>query len=716
LIPIATPAAIATAFAIAAAATEPTLVPIATLAAVATAFAIAAAGAEATLVPIATPAAVATALAIATAATEATLVPIATAAAVATALAIATAATEATLVPIATPAAVATALAIATPAAEATLVPIATAATEATALAIATPAAEATLVPIATAATEASTVSIATAAAVATALAIAAAATEATLVPIITTAAEASTVSIATAAAVATAFAIAATAAEASLVPIATAAAPVVSALAAERAPATAVTFPLRSIAAVVPAIAGTLAIGALLPIVVGAIVGSHTARPTVVVRIPALEARAGTMAAAVFTARGFGSSRGPRVSLVVTRPSIVAVVARAPALGAPADRGEARAALAALLFAPAALGLLLGVLARSPGEEPLDHQSGIGTAGQLETQTHLAQAVVLGVGLRGAHAQVLGAHEQRSILALEMEARHVLHSQVRGDHALRGQHVAIEFPVFLDRDVLETFPRQAQGSLGAQVSRAFVRRHDQGTFDGIEYDTLLEGKSFAQIVGRGAVPQVRLVRKQMDQAQPLPHEREGSNEVVGVLLEMLEQRAVLAVARGQASALAPVPPVLLQAFLEALGVGRLVLRDRKEQGPQGGLHLALEEQVQDPALTVAQVAEALIVEVVDHADVAHDREVATQGVQLRPIQCAGGDLERVAAAVRAGELAIHTPNGLDAQLRRLEVHRASAGHAHVLDRHPLPVLEPRHGHLGRLDSGFPCEHARRLR
>ena len=276
---------------------------------------------------------------------------------------------------------------------------------------------------------------------------------------------------------------------------------------------------------------------------------------------------------------------------------------------------------------------------------------------------------------------------------------------EVLGREAVLGQRAGEQAALQRVLDVREARARQAEGRPQALDERGGIEREQERPLDAREHgalggvDRALHGR------GDGPVPQVRLVGVQVDQAHARGHERERAGEVVGLEQQVLEDRAMHARAQRDAAAGLPIAPALGPGLLEALLVRRIVARDAGHERAQRAGDVAAQQLERDPTLVVAQVAEALLVEVVDHARAAHELEVLAQALELGLAEVAHDELEGVAQAVGAGQLFGRAPDGLDAQVGRVVLEGPAGAHAHVLHRDALAVLEPGDGHVASGDA-----------
>src|SRR6185436_5346258 len=292
------------------------------------------------------------------------------------------------------------------------------------------------------------------------------------------------------------------------------------------------------------------------------------------------------------------------------------------------------------------------------------------------------------------------------ALLALEVEALHVDRHPL-GLEPLLLEDALVEPARVGIGHVLEPLAREAQRRPRHERRRRHVGEGEQVPRLALEHDALLHGDELAHPLDERAVPEVRLPREEVDRAESRRDVLEGAGEVVGRLRQVLEHGVVRAEAPGIVAARAPVAPVALEPVLEApvaIVVARTACGD---EPPQRLLCVTEAESLVDPALAVGEVAEALVVEVVERAVRAHPREVRAQLVQVGARERAHRQLEGVPEAVLALERFPRKARRLDLELRVGEVHLAPARHAHVLDRQALAVLEAGHLHLAALDTGL---------
>ena len=109
-----------------------------------------------------------------------------------------------------------------------------------------------------------------------------------------------------------------------------------------------------------------------------------------------------------------------------------------------------------------------------------------------------------------------------------------------------------------------------------------------------------------------------------MDQADPGRRIVKSACEVVRVLLEVVKNREVLAEATTDTGALGPIAPVAPNITFVALVASRIEGRRPEEHALKRLFRVAKHQLARNPSLIVAQVAEALVVKVVDQAVLAH--------------------------------------------------------------------------------------------
>jgi hypothetical protein len=126
-------------------------------------------------------------------------------------------------------------------------------------------------------------------------------------------------------------------------------------------------------------------------------------------------------------------------------------------------------------------------------------------------------------------------------------------------------------------------------------------------------------------------------------------------------------------------------------------------------------LHVPPHQVLDDPPLTVGQVPEALIVEVVDRAVFANDGHAFAQAVQVRSGEFAYRQLESVPPRKSARKCLIRETDGFDLELLVLHAYGAATGDAHVLNRDALAILPTGQANLALLETGFIGEHLGRL-
>ena len=398
-------------------------------------------------------------------------------------------------------------------------------------------------------------------------------------------------------------------------------------------------------------------------------------------------------------------------IRLAVIAAAIAATILEALALAlVEAAAAEARTppALGVLLAFALAL-LLLELHLGAHLEDALHNQRCIATAGQLEAQLHEAATAVQAILFRRTHAQVAGNHDQGTVLALECHARDAFDVELFGGQTFGGEN-ALEDGLVVAA-IFQVGARQAQSCAHHQVRGGGAFEGGQCALVRSEHRALFLSAGVANEQRSRAVPDVALVCVQMDQADPRRREVEGAGEVLWVLLQVIEDREVLAEAAADARALAPVAPVATDVALVALVARRVEGRGPEQHALQGLFRVAEHQLARNPSLIVAQVAKALVVEVVDQAVLAHAFQVVAKHAHVLAPEGAHGDLETVAATVVAGQLGLGEAGVLDAKIAF--VHRSLAvlaGHAHVLSRHRLTVLQSGELNVTGIESRFGCQ------
>ena len=201
-----------------------------------------------------------------------------------------------------------------------------------------------------------------------------------------------------------------------------------------------------------------------------------------------------------------------------------------------------------------------------------------------------------------------------------------------------------------------------------------------------------------------------------MDQANARRGAIERAREVTGVVAQMIEDREVLTEPARDSAAALPVAPVAPDVALEALVASRVERRGPEQHPPQRVLRVAQHQLARHPSLVVAQVAEALVVEVVDQTELANRLDVGAQDVHFARSDRAHGDLERVAPAVQTGQRLVGEARGLDPQAGFVHVHAAVLPRqAHELGRDTLAVLEAAELDVTCLDTRLLGEEAHDL-
>ena len=348
--------------------------------------------------------------------------------------------------------------------------------------------------------------------------------------------------------------------------------------------------------------------------------------------------------------------------------------------------------------------------------QEAAHHQGGVGATGQLEGQARAAGAGV-GAPLQ-LDLQVARPDEQAPVLALELEATDALDAELLGRQALVRQGALEPLALGVDGDVLEALAGQAQGAVPVEVHVELAVREDLGPLErAADSRTAVPGE-LRHVGGHGPVPDVRLEGVEVDQSQARGDVEEGPGEVLGLLPQVLEDRVVLSVLAGDLAAGAPVSPGAAQGALEGADTASIVVGLRAQEVAQGSLLVAQHELLRDPSLAVAQVPEALLVEVVRHPQAPDHVAVGQEPLALEGAEVPQSHLEGVAVAVLRRQGHEGLAHGDDLQLGPVERDALAPRDAHELLGHALAVLEAGHGHvagrhvghvrqdLGRLERG----------
>ena len=379
----------------------------------------------------------------------------------------------------------------------------------------------------------------------------------------------------------------------------------------------------------------------------------------------------------------------------------------------APVRRTRIVARAAELKAAPAVLAIVveLAALFADRFEQALDDQRRVAAATELKTQAHHARAAVERVFFGGAHAQMRGRDDQRAVFALERKAGHAFDVELFGAHVLGGEHLVKQLA--LSAAVLQVRAGQAQRAHRQQLGRSLGAVRRQRALVAGDHEAFFFRHRVAHGERGRAVPHVRLIRVQVNQANARRRVVERARKVARVCIEVIKDRKVLAKAARDATATLPITPMAADVALE-LFVARRVKRRRPEQHAlERFFVVALHQLARDPTLIVAQVAKALVVKVVDEAVLAHRFDVGAQHVHIASAQRAHRDFERVAAAHRAIERHVGKAGGFDAQALLADVDGAVLVlQAHVLGRHTLTVLQTAKRDVAGFDAGFFGEDA----
>ena len=339
--------------------------------------------------------------------------------------------------------------------------------------------------------------------------------------------------------------------------------------------------------------------------------------------------------------------------------------------------------------------------LAVRSGQPAHDH-GGVRASSEFEVEQRVRRSPRLHLTLRGTHTQVLGPQPQCARLTLEAHARQV-EPELIGHHALTREHVLEQRACVPLRDVVEARPGQRKGLLRRRV-RDGAGREDQRAVDPPGGEGAVLPAALVHQARHGAVPEGRLERVEVDQADAPRDVPEGTGEIFGAALEVHEERVVGTEAPGDVPALRPITPGVVESALESLHARIVVGRSRGEQRAQRLLGTTEHQLLRDPALAVPQIAETLLVEVVGEAEPRHGGHLVVQVFDLGASQVPHADAESVAQAVLRPESLGGEAHRSHRELGSLDLHAAPPAHAHVLARDALPVLETGQAHILSLD------------
>ena len=383
---------------------------------------------------------------------------------------------------------------------------------------------------------------------------------------------------------------------------------------------------------------------------------------------------------------------------------AVVAVAAHAPVRPCVGAHGASRHALATSSTGAAITFVaVVGVTERT--EQAAQHQTGVGAPGQLEGQLHEMPVLVLRIRLGRADAQFVRLDDERALLVLEPEARDVVDDELLGGQVVQGERFAQEFELRFVLDLFQARTGQRERAVPALRIGQSTTCEDQLALARRDGEPLLGRTARIDPIRHGAVPDVRLERIQVDQTLARRHAMERAGEVLGIALQVLEHRVVLAQATRDLAAGVPITPLAPDDLLQPQQVGVVVGRRRTEHALQRAARVTADEIERDPALTVAQVAEALFIEVVRQAEVAHRIDRLAQVHELGGTEVAHDELELVAQAVAALNRFVEVARRLDLQIVFVDAHIATAMQAHVLARHTLAVLETGHRYVTRRNA-----------
>ncbi len=299
--------------------------------------------------------------------------------------------------------------------------------------------------------------------------------------------------------------------------------------------------------------------------------------------------------------------------------------------------------------------------------------------------------------------------HHELTILALDRESGHTVDAELFGGQALGRQRGREPLALIVVLDVVQRFARHPERSLPGLGNRECPAREGHGSFERRHEHLVSAFRRLADETRHRAIPDVGLERVEVDQPHLRFHVAERAGEVVGLPRQVLEDRVVLSERAGDVAATLPLAPRRNQSAFERAVLRIVVLRRRREQVLERVFRASESQILRDPALSVTQVPESLLAEIVRHAVLPHTGDLALDLGVLLGRNAAQRDLEPIADAVLARQRVLREADRFDLERRRLETHRSAAANAHELRGDALAVLHPGQADLGRL-------HARRSR
>jgi hypothetical protein len=208
--------------------------------------------------------------------------------------------------------------------------------------------------------------------------------------------------------------------------------------------------------------------------------------------------------------------------------------------------------------------------------DQPLDHHRRVGAARQAKLDLHHAAAAVEVVLLGRANSQSVRPHDRHPGLRLELESGEVRHVERLNRKAESLERPLIKLPLQRIRNAVELAARQHELTVPLRRKLEFTARETQHAFDATEADPVLA--LILDPEAQSPVPEVRLKGVEVDEPLTSTDTIEGTLEVVGIALEVLEDRVMAAELACDRTACGPIAPGAAERLLETTTRGRLEL------------------------------------------------------------------------------------------------------------------------------------------
>ena len=200
--------------------------------------------------------------------------------------------------------------------------------------------------------------------------------------------------------------------------------------------------------------------------------------------------------------------------------------------------------------------------------------------------------------------------------------------------------------------DIREPRTGQTEHALHAGIQGIRTARERQRALGAADIQAIHFGNRVRHPIRHRAIPQVRLPRIEVNQAQLGRDVAESARIVLLIARQVLEHAHVRTETAGDVAAGTPIAPTRQQRVLELGCVRIVVLVTRSQQALERDLRAPHGQIARDPALLAAQIAEALLAKVVRQTVLAHRIEIAPQRHGLIGADIAQHNGEGIAAAV----------------------------------------------------------------